>query len=113
MRKQDVNLLEFKGYIHSMAIKRSLFDQIRFPECYWYEDMIVRLLLLRRTEEIRCIDKILYTKRKHSVNAANTVWNQASYQALDQVFLVKNMYLYEKKYYPWLLCQIRNSYFNC
>lgn len=84
-------IVEYKGFIWSGIYKKSLFEDIRFPLGYWYEDMIGRILLMRKSQQFEFITDSLYYYCLHQCNASKTVWKQNSLKALDQLFLAKNL----------------------
>ncbi|MDD3416133.1 MAG: glycosyltransferase [Lachnospiraceae bacterium] len=82
-------VLELKGFVWEGISKRTLWDDIRFPEGYWYEDIISRFLLMRKSKKIECIGKPLYYYNRHQTNISKTVWKDKSIKCLDQLYLVK------------------------
>ena len=54
--------LHVNGYIWGGAMKKTLFSKVRFPEGYWYEDMIMRITLMRLARVYATIPEMLYHK---------------------------------------------------
>ena len=84
-------LISYNGYIWGMVIKRKIFQKVRFPEGFWYEDMITRLLVYRLCNGFVYVDRPLYLHRMHSNNASAKVWNAQNTKALDQFVLAKEI----------------------
>ena len=87
-------ILEYSGYIWGCIIKRRLWDDFRFPEGFWYEDSINRLIIMRKCKKFEYIDESLYFYNIHSKNASKFVWNKSNIKSLDQYFLIKKLVEY-------------------
>ena len=90
-------LFDYKGYIFPAVYKRELFKHIRFPEDFWYEDIIVRTLLYRQSQKYVHISDVLYYKNFHANNASFSVWDITNYKCLEQLYLVINLIEENKK----------------
>lgn len=77
------------GYIWSGIYKKCLWDKVRFPAGYWYEDMITRLLIMRLAKVYIMVDKPLYIKLIHPGNASVTLWNAANPKSVEAYYLAK------------------------
>ncbi len=88
------DVVKYKGFIWSGIYKKSLFEDIRFPLGYWYEDMIGRILLMRKSRQFEFITDSLYYYCLHQTNASKTVWKQNNLKSLDQLFLAKELASY-------------------
>ena len=77
------------GYIWSGIYKKFLWDKVRFPVGYWYEDMITRLLIMRLAKSYVMVDKPLYIKLIHSENASITLWNAGNPKSVEAFYLAK------------------------
>lgn len=89
--KFGLNIMEFKGYIWGGIIKKSLFDNIRFPEGYWYEDIMMRFTLMRITKKFEYIDENLYYYLLHQTNSSKTLWKKDNIKTLDFYYLLINL----------------------
>lgn len=87
-----------RGYIWGCAIKRTLFDNIKFPSGFWYEDMITKMALLRFCSKIVTVSDKLYSYRVHSLNASKTIWKSRNIKAVDQFWLAVQLNEYCNKY---------------
>lgn len=56
----------FDGFCWGTLYKREIWERVRFPIGYWYEDMIVRMLVFRMTGKIVFLDEEIYTKNDRS-----------------------------------------------
>lgn len=84
-------LFNFRSYIFPGVFRRELFEHVNFPEGYWYEDMLVRILLYRQASKFVHISDILYYKNFHTSNASFVVWSIKNYKCLEQLYLVMNL----------------------
>lgn len=90
-------IFAYTGMIWSGIYKKSLFSSIRFPESYWYEDMVTRFLLYRSSKIFASVSKELYFKRKHDTNASVIVWRSNNNKCLEHVYLVYQLLMYNDK----------------
>lgn len=84
-------LMTYDGYIWACAISRKLFSHLRFPDSYWYEDMITRFLIYPCCNKIVNTTKTKYIKLEHETNASKTLWSSKNYKALEQLYLLENI----------------------
>lgn len=87
-------LIRYNGYIWGMLIKREIFRKVNFPEGFWYEDMITRLLIYRLCNSFVYVDQPMYFHRMHGNNASAKVWSTQNVRALDQFILAKEITKY-------------------
>lgn len=92
-----LNIYEFNGFCWGMVIKRKLFRNVEFPEGYWYEDMITRLILYPQCKVFSYISKPMYYYRFHSNNASSILWKSANKKSLDQYYLALKCFLISEK----------------
>ena len=85
------SLFEYRSYIFPGVYRRELFDHVRFPVGFWYEDMIVRTLLYRQCQKFVHISDVLYYKNFHENNASFVVWDINSYKCLEHLYMVMNL----------------------
>lgn len=91
IKKFGLEIMEFKGYVWGGVIKKNLFDKIRFPEGYWYEDIMMRFTLMRIANGFEFIDENLYYYALHKTNASKTLWKKDNIKTLDFYFLLKDL----------------------
>lgn len=89
--KDTDKLMDYDGYIWACAISRKLFDHLRFPDSYWYEDMITRFLIYPRCNKIVNTTSTKYIKYEHENNASKTVWSSRNYKSLEQLYLLEHI----------------------
>lgn len=87
-------ILGFKGYIWGGIMKRELWNDFRFPINYWYEDMITRVIIMRKCKQFEYIDENLYFYNVHLNNASKTVWSKKNVKCLEQYFLLEKLLEY-------------------
>ena len=93
----SLNIMEFKGYIWGGIIKKSMFDKIRFPEGYWYEDIMMRFTLMRLSNRFEFIDENLYYYLLHKTNSSKTLWKKDNIKTLDFYYLLIDLCTINKK----------------
>ena len=71
------------------VIKRELFKKVRFPVGYWYEDMIMRFLIISQCNNVQLVDECLYFYR--IVNNSLSRKKTNSYKCLEQYYLLKHI----------------------
>lgn len=85
------DILRLKGFVWEGISKRNLWTDWRFPEGYWYEDIITRFVLMRKAERIEVISDSMYYYCLHKTNASKSVWNHDKAKSLDEIYLLTNM----------------------
>ena len=90
-------IVQYKGFIWSGIYKKTLFENICFPVGFWYEDMIGRILLMRKCRQFEFVQKSLYYYCLHQTNASKTVWKESNEKVLDQLFLAEKLAEYGKE----------------
>lgn len=75
-------ILDFDGFACIGIIKRKLFSHVRFPEGYWYEDMIMRPLIYLQGKNFSFLSDCMYYYRQHESNMSKTVEHSKYYQCL-------------------------------
>lgn len=88
---------QLRGTIWGGCFHRSIFQNIRFPEGYWYEDMINKLVLLRLSNRIVSINDRLYFWVARSGSAMSTYWKSYKIQSLDQIWLPEQLADYSEQ----------------
>ena len=78
------------GFLWSSVIRKSLFNNLRFPIGYWYEDMMTRSLVMRRAKKVCIIEDCVYGYTCNDRSLTHLTWDSHNIKCLDQVFLAKN-----------------------
>lgn len=83
----------FDGFCWGTLYKREIWERVRFPIGYWYEDMIVRMLVFRMTGKIAFLDEEIYTKNDRSDSEGKKQGGKKNtdYRCLDHVFLINKI----------------------
>ena len=87
--KNREELYLVKGHPWGSVIKRELFKKVRFPVGYWYEDMIMRFLIISQCNNVQLVDECLYFYR--IVNNSLSRKKTNSYKCLEQYYLLKHI----------------------
>jgi len=72
-------------------MRKRIFENIRFPFGFWFEDTITCLLVIRLTNTIVHLNKIVYHKTTHATNASKTLWQNSNIKSVDQYWLVRSV----------------------
>lgn len=98
------------GYLWCSIYRKSCFSNFRFPERFWFEDMICRMLLLRILKPIIIIGSIVYYYCPRENSLSVTQWNKvADIRSVDQYWLAKSLLEYSNKQ---LGCPINDSQYR-
>lgn len=81
---------DIQGFVWGGVMRKALFEKVRFPVGFWYEDMITIMIMVRLTNKIVHIGKVLYHKTVHDSNASNLLWKKGSIQSSDQFWLARS-----------------------
>lgn len=84
------------GFIWSGVYRKSLFNNLRFPIGFWYEDMITKIALSRQATKISILPDALYLKTEHESNASKTLWKKSNIKSADQWWLAQSLSEYMK-----------------
>lgn len=90
-------ILEFRGYIWGGILKRELWNDFRFPLHYWYEDMITRVIIMRKCKQFEYMNENLYFYNVHLNNASKIIWSKKNIKCLEQYFLLEKLMEYSDK----------------
>lgn len=77
------------GYIWAGVMDYSLFEHVRFPEGYWYEDMINNFVVRPQATKAIEIQDVLYIKVSLRTNASIIVWSSINYKSLEHIYLIR------------------------
>lgn len=79
------------GFIWGGIYRRYIFEHIRFPKNYWYEDMINGFLMKSQAKKIVEVNETLYYKETSAHNASKILWHNNNVKAIDQWYLMKSL----------------------
>lgn len=95
----DRNLIQqnVSGYVWSGLHRKRVFEKLRFPIGFWYEDMITKMLLSRLCHKYVFMEDCLYNKTTHTGNASLVLWNSNKAKCIDHLYLIKKFAEYGSK----------------
>lgn len=85
------HVFDYPSYAWGAVYKSNLFDCVRFPDSYWYEDMMVRFLLYRQANSFVNIDEVLYYRVSHDGQITKKEMTSKDYKVLDHLYLVEQL----------------------
>lgn len=96
---KELNFLipKINGYLWGAVIKKEVFKDIIFPPNYWFEDMITRMLILRKCNTFRYIKECLYDYSIRENSATKTQGKGKNIKNIEQLYLVEKIYEYSNK----------------
>ena len=92
---EKINL--YSGLIWEGISKREMWNKVRFPMGFWYEDIITKIILMRMCTRFECVGEALYYYFLHENNASRKVWNSKNIKSLDQYFILEELLKYSRK----------------
>ena len=84
-------ILDYKGYPWGGIFKAELWRDIQFPNGFWYEDMIIRMILFRKAKKFAYINDKLYYYCVHKNNISKKIEKTTDTKCLDHYYLVKQL----------------------
>lgn len=88
-KKCIVPIQDLKGYPWAKIIKSSLFQNLVFPEEYWFEDTIMKFLVYPRVKKAIQIYNIVYEYRKN--NLGITITAKKNKKSIDSTWITELM----------------------
>lgn len=89
-----IQIMKYDGYIWDAIYRRELWDRIRFPEECWYEDIIIKMILLRECKRFSYLPDTLYDYYVNPNSTSKKQQKNASTKSLEQLWLA----MYYAKY---------------
>ena len=83
-------IMDIKSYVWGGIYKNTLLKNLKFPEGYWYEDMIWRFLVYRRASHFISLNKTLHYRQMHEEQLTG-VQNKSNNKCLDHLYLVESL----------------------
>jgi glycosyltransferase involved in cell wall biosynthesis len=80
-------MLNYPGFACCKVYKRELFDNVRFPLNYWFEDTIIKFILLRICENFVYIPRALYKRRINETSITHVA--NTSVKAIDTYWIIE------------------------
>lgn len=88
-KKNKINLEKVEGHAWGCVVKSEVFNNIRFPVGYWYEDMIMKMLVFPKCKNVRILNEPLYFYRINYNGLSRRSQKVNSYKCLEQYFLLE------------------------
>lgn len=83
-------IMNYSGLPWGKVYKRELFNDIRFPEEYWYEDTIIQFLVYRKAKSFTYIPKIVYKYKWYEGNYSK-IQSKSSTRVIEHFWIYKKM----------------------
>lgn len=83
------SIQDLKGYPWAKVIKSNLFQNLIFPEEYWFEDTIMRFLVYPRVTKAKIINNIVYEYRKNVFGISHTA--RKNKKSIDSTWITELM----------------------
>lgn len=104
--KNKGEILEYPGYPWGKIYKRQLWENVRFPESFWFEDTVIKMIIYRKCEKFITIPEEVYSYRinlngitetsKNKPKALDTYWIlDELLQQSEKIGLAKDNLLFE------------------
>ena len=88
-KKYIVPIQDLKGYPWAKVIKSSLFQNLIYPEGYWFEDTIMKFLVYSRVKKAIQIHNIVYEYRKNNLGITTTA--KKNKKSVDSTWITELM----------------------
>lgn len=93
---QQIGLVEkplgcLSGFVWGKVYKRELFDQVRFPDNYWFEDSINANLLYALSKRCWISDTYVYGYYQHDTNISKT--SKHNSKSIDSLYITRQLLL--------------------
>lgn len=88
--KDEDFIMNYAGLPWGKVYKRELFDQIRFPKGYWYEDTIIQFLVFRIAKSFCYVPLVVYDYIWYEDNFSKTQ-QKSKNQCLERFWIVEKM----------------------
>lgn len=91
------DIVLFQGYAWGKLYKRGLWSSIGFPERFWFEDTVVKLVIYGLANKITLCDDLVYEYRANDMGISSSA--KKNIKSLDAFFILKDIFekIKEKK----------------
>ena len=86
-----------KGHACMCVFDRKILEKIKFPEGYWFEDIIVKFLLFPQCKKIITISDPLYYYRVNISSTSNNMMSKRNVKCISQLYLIIDCTISYKK----------------
>ena len=80
-----IDISKIEGFPVAKIYRSELFDNICFPDSYWFEDGIIAYLIAQRAKSFYSLDTVVYNYRQNSQGATRK--SQGNAKAIDAYWL--------------------------
>ena len=84
--KNTANIHLYQGYPWGKIFRRELWENVRFPKGFWFEDTIIKLVLYGLADTITICDKLIYEYRAN--DSGISMFAKKREKSLDTFFVV-------------------------
>ena len=95
--KIEDNIIDMDRYLWGSLIKKELFENVSFPEGYWFEDMIFSFYVLAKVKKSSICTKSLYYYVDVPQSASKIQGKRKNLKNLEQFYLVFYLITYNQK----------------
>lgn len=88
--QDDERIMNYPGLPWGKVYKRELFEKVRFPVNYWYEDTIIHFLLFRLAKSYAYVPEVLYDYRWYEGNYSK-VQSKSVTRVVEHYWIVEYM----------------------
>lgn len=86
--KNNDQIMNYPGFAWGKVYKRKLFDDVRYPESYWYEDTVTHFLLFTKCKVFSYVKEPLYNYFWHDKNISHLQNNTNNLKVIDRYWLM-------------------------
>ena len=84
-------ILNYSSYAWGAVFKSSLFNNVQFPEGYWYEDMIIRFLIFRKSNKFVNLNEIHHFRTMHDNQLTKQFKKDKTNRCLEHLYLIETL----------------------
>lgn len=92
LNQGDRKILRYPGLPWAKIYKRELFEKVRFPKGFWFEDTLIHFIIFQKCKKISFINQCLYGYRVYENNY--TKIQQKSKRSIEHLWIVEYMISY-------------------
>lgn len=92
LNQGDREILKYPGLPWAKIYKRELFENVRFPKGFWFEDTLIHFIIFQKCKKISFLNQCLYGYRVYEHNYTKV--QQKSKRSIEHLWIVKYMIKY-------------------
>lgn len=86
--KNNDQIMNYPGFAWGKVYKRQLFNNVRYPESYWYEDTVTHFLLFTQCKKFSYLEKAYCNYYWHDKNISHLQENTKVLKTIDRYWLM-------------------------